>query len=51
LVFIGAKMAFLEYALGAPVPTEISLLIVLGLILGSIILSLAKPAKPPKLEV
>jgi tellurite resistance protein TerC len=51
LVFIGAKMAFLEYVLGGPIATEISLLIVLGLILGSIILSLAKPARNPKLEM
>jgi len=43
LVFIGSKMAFLEGFLKYDLPTEVSLLVVLGLIGGSILLSLAKP--------
>lgn len=46
LIFIGAKMAFLEVLIGGKVPTEFSLLIVLGLIFGSIIFSLVKPPRP-----
>ena len=42
LIFIGVKMAFLDEVLEWHVPTEISLLIVLGLITGSILLSLLK---------
>jgi tellurite resistance protein TerC len=45
LVFIGTKMALFDVVLDYHVPTEISLLIVLGLIVGSIALSLMKPAK------
>jgi tellurite resistance protein TerC len=43
LVFIGSKMAILEGFLSYDLPTEVSLLVVLGLIGGSILLSLAKP--------
>lgn len=43
LIFIGTKMAFLDPMLGDKLPTEISLLIVLGIIVGSIVLSLVKP--------
>jgi len=43
LIFIGSKMAFLDPLLGEDVPTEISLLVVLGIIVGSILLSLVKP--------
>jgi tellurite resistance protein TerC len=46
LIFIGAKMAFLELLFGAKMPTELSLCIVLGLILGSVLLSLIKPPRP-----
>ncbi len=45
LVFIGVKMAFLDELLHVKMPTEVSLLVVLGLIVGSIILSLIKPPK------
>lgn len=43
LIFIGLKMALLDEILHITVPTEISLMIVLGLIIGSIVLSLVKP--------
>jgi tellurite resistance protein TerC len=43
LVFIGSKMAILDGFLSYNLPTEISLLVVLGLIGGSILLSLVKP--------
>jgi tellurite resistance protein TerC len=43
LIFIGSKMVFLDDYFGGHVPTEISLMVVLGLIVGSIILSLVKP--------
>ncbi len=43
LIFIGLKMALLDEILHMKVPTEVSLLIVLTLIIGSIILSLVKP--------
>jgi len=43
LIFIGLKMSLLDEILHMKVPTEISLLIVLTLIIGSIILSLVKP--------
>jgi tellurite resistance protein TerC len=46
LVFIGLKMALFDVILDYHVPTEISLLVVLGLIIGSITLSLIKPAAP-----
>ncbi len=46
LVFIGLKMALFDVILDYHVPTEISLLVVLGLIIGSITLSLMKPAAP-----
>jgi tellurite resistance protein TerC len=45
LVFIGTKMALFDVVLDYHVPTEVSLLVVLGLIVGSIALSLMKPAK------
>jgi tellurite resistance protein TerC len=48
LIFIGSKMAFLDPLIEGEVPTEISLLVVLGLIVGSIVLSLVKP--PAKTE-
>jgi tellurite resistance protein TerC len=43
LIFIGSKMAILDPLIEGEVPTEISLLVVLVLIVGSIALSLAKP--------
>jgi len=43
LIFIGTKMALLDPLIEGDVPTEISLLVVLGLIVGSIVLSLVKP--------
>jgi tellurite resistance protein TerC len=48
LVFIGLKMALFDVILDYHVPTEISLLVVLGLIIGSITLSLMRPATPPQ---
>lgn len=45
LVFIGFKMAVLDVILDYHLPTEISLIVVLSLIVGSIALSLMKPAK------
>jgi len=45
LVFIGLKMALFDVVLDYHIPTEISLLVVLGLIVGSITLSLMKPEK------
>jgi predicted tellurium resistance membrane protein TerC len=45
LVFIGAKMAILDELLHIKLPTELSLMIVLGLIVGAIVLSLVKPPK------
>lgn len=42
LIFIGTKMALLDEVLHYHVPTEISLLVVLGLITGSMALSLVK---------
>jgi len=45
LVFIGAKMALFDEILHMKLPTEISLMVVLSLIIGSIVLSLAKPPK------
>lgn len=45
LVFIGAKMALFDVILDYHVPTEISLIVVLGLIVGSIALSLMRPEK------
>lgn len=46
LVFIGIKMALFDVVLDYHLPTEVSLIVVLGLIVGSIALSLMKPAKP-----
>jgi tellurite resistance protein TerC len=43
LIFIGTKMALFDELLHYVIPTEISLIVVLGLIIGSIILSLSKP--------
>jgi tellurite resistance protein TerC len=45
LLFIGIKMAFLDELLKIKLPTEVSLLVVLILIVGSIVLSLIKPPK------
>lgn len=45
LIFIGAKMALFDEVLHMKLPTEISLIVVLGLIIGSIVLSLVKPPK------
>jgi tellurite resistance protein TerC len=45
LIFIGAKMALFDEILHMKLPTEISLIVVLGLIIGSIVLSLVKPPK------
>lgn len=45
LVFIGVKMALLDVILDYHVPTEVSLIVVLGLIVGSITLSLMRPPK------
>jgi tellurite resistance protein TerC len=44
LIFIGLKMALFDEILHIKIPTEISLLVVLTLIIGSIILSLVKPS-------
>jgi tellurite resistance protein TerC len=44
LIFIGLKMALFDEFLHMKVPTEVSLMIVLTLIVGSIILSLVKPS-------
>lgn len=43
LIFIGLKMALFDEILHMKLPTEISLMVVLGLIVGSIVLSLVKP--------
>ncbi len=43
LVFIGLKMALFDVILDYHIPTEVSLLVVLSLIVGSITLSLMKP--------
>ena len=43
LIFIGLKMSLFDEILHMKIPTEISLLVVLTLIIGSIILSLVKP--------
>ena len=45
LVFIGVKMAFIDVILDYHLPTEVSLIVVLGLIVGSIVLSLLKAPK------
>lgn len=45
LIFIGAKMAIFDELLHLKLPTEISLILVLGLIIGSIVLSLVKPPR------
>jgi tellurite resistance protein TerC len=45
LIFIGTKMALFDEVLHMKLPTEVSLLVVLSLIVGSIVLSLAKPPK------
>jgi tellurite resistance protein TerC len=50
LIFIGLKMALFDEILHLKLPTEISLMVVLGLIVGSIILSLVKPPQKPHLE-
>jgi tellurite resistance protein TerC len=49
LIFIGLKMALFDEVLHMKIPTEVSLLIVLTLIIGSVVLSLVKP--PSKKEV
>jgi tellurite resistance protein TerC len=43
LIFIGVKMALFDELLHMKLPTEISLMVVLGLIVGSVVLSLVKP--------
>ncbi len=43
LIFIGTKMALFDELLRWEVPTEVSLIVVLGLIVGSVILSLSRP--------
>jgi tellurite resistance protein TerC len=50
LIFIGLKMALFDEILHMKLPTEISLMVVLGLIIGSIILSLVKPPQKPHAE-
>lgn len=50
LIFIGLKMALFDELLHMKLPTEISLMVVLSLIIGSIILSLAKPPRKPPVE-
>jgi len=50
LIFIGLKMSLFDEILHMRLPTEISLMVVLGLIIGSIILSLAKPPQKPTAE-
>jgi tellurite resistance protein TerC len=45
LVFIGAKMAIFDGLLHYEIPTVVSLIVVLGLIVGSILLSLVKPPR------
>jgi tellurite resistance protein TerC len=50
LIFIGLKMALFDEILHLKLPTEISLMVVLGLIVGSIILSLVKPPQKPHAE-
>jgi tellurite resistance protein TerC len=49
LIFIGLKMSLLDEILHLKIPTEISLIVVLGLIVGSILLSLAKPPRQQNL--
>jgi tellurite resistance protein TerC len=46
LIFIGVKMAFLDEVFHYHLPTEISLIVVLSLIVGSMLLSLVRPAIP-----
>lgn len=48
LIFIGLKMALFDEILHIKLPTEISLMVVLGLIFGSVILSLVKPPQKPQ---
>jgi tellurite resistance protein TerC len=48
LIFIGAKMAIFDELLHIKIPTVVSLAMVLGLIVGSIILSLVKPPRGDK---
>jgi tellurite resistance protein TerC len=43
LIFIGVKMALIDVVLDYHVPNEISLIVVLGIIVGSIALSLIRP--------
>jgi tellurite resistance protein TerC len=45
LIFIGTKMLALDYYFGGKFPTDVSLMIVLTLIVGSVVLSLVKPPK------
>jgi tellurite resistance protein TerC len=47
LVFIGLKMALFDVILDYHIPTEVSLIVVLGLIVGSMTLSLMKPPTKP----
>lgn len=48
LIFIGVKMAFLDVMFEYHLPTELSLVVVLGLITGSIVLSLMKTPSEKK---
>lgn len=51
LIFIGLKMALFDEILHIKLPTEVSLMVVLGLIIGSIILSLVKPPRKPTIQL
>jgi tellurite resistance protein TerC len=46
LIFIGSKMALIDVILDYHLPTEVSLMVVVGIIVGSIALSLMKPPAP-----
>jgi predicted tellurium resistance membrane protein TerC len=48
VVFIGAKMVILDELLHIKFPTELSLLVVMGLIVGAIVISLVKQPSADK---
>lgn len=50
LIFIGLKMAFMDVLLDYHLPTEVSLVVVLGIIVGSMALSLMKAPKEKESE-
>jgi tellurite resistance protein TerC len=50
LIFIGLKMAFMDVLLDYHLPTEVSLVVVLGIIVGSMALSLMKAPKEKERE-